>query len=72
MLRLLGASAVLEEGETCSSEGEATQRVEGRLNNRKEPGAGVMIKVEVVVGVHQNSCRRRRIYYSGPFKFLVT
>jgi hypothetical protein len=68
-LQLLRASAVLVEGETCSSEGEVTQRVEGELNSRKEPRTGAMVKVEVVVGVHRNSCRRRRIYYSGPFKF---
>jgi hypothetical protein len=33
MLQLQRASAVLVEGETCSSEGEVTQRVEGELNS---------------------------------------
>jgi hypothetical protein len=43
MLRLLRASAVLVEGETCSSEGEVSQRVEEELNNRKEPRMGTMV-----------------------------
>jgi hypothetical protein len=75
MLRSAASGGPLVEGRTCSSEGEAHlalgMELRGKSTSRKGTWVEAMVEVEVGVGVHRNSCRRR-IYYLGPFKFLVS